>query len=107
MSALGTATVSADTPLHQPSRLPFGLPPFADITPEHCREALIAGMADQRAEVAAIAASADPADFANTVVALEASGRLLSRAEAVFGNLASSISSPTMREIEREIAPLE
>ena len=40
------------------------------------------------------------------MVALERSGRLLSRAWAVFGNLASSVSTPRTREIEREIAPL-
>jgi peptidyl-dipeptidase Dcp len=107
MSADGTHSVSPDNPLRSPSVLPFGLPPFADITPDHLREGLLAGMAEQRSEVAAIVASSEDADFANTVVALEESGRLLSRAEAVFGNLASSVSDPRMREIEREIAPLE
>jgi peptidyl-dipeptidase Dcp len=107
MSAVDTDPVSSENPLHRPSPLSFGLPPFADITPEHCREALLAGMAEQRAEVSGIVGSSQPADFENTVVALERSGRLLSRAEAVFGNLASSVSSPRFREIEREIAPLE
>ncbi|TFV83056.1 M3 family metallopeptidase [Blastococcus sp. CT_GayMR16] len=107
MSAAGPASVSADNPLRDPSPLPFALPPFDDISPEHCREALLAGMAEQRAEVAAIVASAEPPTFDDTVVALERSGRLLSRAEAVFGNLASSVSTPRLREIEREIAPLE
>jgi hypothetical protein len=35
MSAVDTAPVSSDNPLSQPSQLPFGLPPFGDITPEH------------------------------------------------------------------------
>jgi peptidyl-dipeptidase Dcp len=107
MSAVGTHPVSPDNPLRSESPLPFELPPFGDITPEHCLEALLAGMAEQRAEVDAIVGSDDPPTFDNTVVALERSGRLLSRAEAVFGNLASSVSTPRMREIEREIAPLE
>src|SRR5437763_4681176 len=98
---------SADNPLASPSSLPFGLPPFAGITLEHCREALLAGMAEQRAEVAAIVGSDQPPTFENTVVALERSGRLLSRAGLVFGNLASSMSTPRLREIERELAPLE
>jgi peptidyl-dipeptidase Dcp len=102
MSAAETAN-----PLHEPSPLPFQLPAFAEITEEHCREALLAGMAEQRAEVAAIVGSDEPPTFENTVVALERSGRLLARAWAVFGNLASSVSTPRMREIEREIAPLE
>jgi peptidyl-dipeptidase Dcp len=106
MSAATAPTVSLDNPLREPSALPFGLPPFADITPEHCREALLAGMAEQRSEVIGIVDSADDPSFDNTVVALERSGRLLSRAWAVFGNLTSSVSTPRMREIEREIAPL-
>src|SRR5688500_12799006 len=63
-------------------------------------------MAEQRAEVVAIVAATEEPTFDNTVVALERSGRLLSRAWAVFGNLTSSVSTPRMREIEREIAPL-
>ncbi|MGY1772961.1 M3 family metallopeptidase [Blastococcus sp. SYSU D00813] len=101
--------MSADesNPLLSPSPLPFGLPPFADITLEHCREAVLAGMAEQRAEVAAITGAAEPPTFENTVVALERSGRLLRRAGAVFGNLSSSVSTPRLREIERELAPLQ
>ena len=108
MSATDSAlALSADNPLASPSSLPFHLPPFAGITLEHCREALLAGMAEQRAEVAAIVGSGESPTLENTVVALERSGRLLSRAGLVFGNLASSMSTPRLREIERELAPLE
>src|SRR3954447_23294405 len=107
MSADPAPVLSADNPLAAPSALPFALPPFAAVTLEHCREALLAGMAEQRAEVAAIVGSDEPPTFENTVVALERSGRLLSRAGLVFGNLASSLSTPRLREIERELAPLE
>lgn len=106
MSAAGTSSPTPANPLFRPSPLPFGLPPFGDISPEHCREALLAGMAEQRAEVAAIVGSDEPPGFENTVVALERSGRLLTRAWSVFGNLTSSVSTPRLREIEREIAPL-
>jgi peptidyl-dipeptidase Dcp len=110
MSASDSASgpvLSADNPLASPSDLPYALPPFADITLEHMREALLAGMAEERAEVAAIADSPEPPSFENTVVALERAGRLLARGAYVFGNLASSVSTPRMREIERELAPLQ
>src|SRR3954452_9576273 len=107
MSADPAPVLSADNPLAVPSSLPFALPPFAAVTLEQCRDALLAGMAEQRAEVAAIIGSDEPPTFDNTVVALERSGRLLSRAGLVFGNLASSMSTPRLREIERELAPLE
>ncbi|MGY1751761.1 M3 family metallopeptidase [Blastococcus sp. SYSU D01042] len=106
MSAADTPSVTSANPLSTPSTLPFALPPFGEITAEHCREALLAGMVEQRAEVAAIVGSAEPAGFENTVVAMERSGRLLTRAWSVFGNLTSSVSTPRLREIEREIAPL-
>ncbi|MCF6736598.1 M3 family metallopeptidase [Blastococcus sp. KM273129] len=96
----------ADNPLATTSELPFRLPPFAEITLEHCREALLAGMADQRREVDALLACAEEPAFENTIVALERSGALLDRAWSVFGNLSSSVATPRLREIEREIAPL-
>ena len=101
-----TAPLSASNPLAAPSQLPYQLPPFAEITVDHVRDALLAGMAEQRAEVAALVA--DPAEpaFDNTVVALERSGQLLARAERVFHNLTSAVSSDRIRELEREISPL-
>ncbi|MGY1750467.1 M3 family metallopeptidase [Modestobacter sp. SYSU DS0511] len=112
MNTVDPATSPAPAPLPEshplaaPSPLPYQLPPFADLTVDQVREALLAGMAEQRAEVAAIVA--DPAEptFENTVVALERSGQLLDRAERVFSNLTSAVSSDRVREVEREIAPL-
>jgi peptidyl-dipeptidase Dcp len=105
-SAPAPASLSASNPLAAPSQLPYQLPPFTEITPDHAREALLAGMAQQREEVAAIVA--DPAEptFENTVVALERSGELLGRAARVFANMTSAVSSDRIREIEREYAPL-
>jgi peptidyl-dipeptidase Dcp len=108
MSAVDVGSLpSPDNPLLSPSPLPFELPPFGAITHEHCREALLAGMAEQRADVAAIVGSAEAPTFENTIVALERSGQVLMRAWRVFGNLAASVSTPRLREIEREIAPLD
>ncbi|MGY1914608.1 M3 family metallopeptidase [Blastococcus sp. SYSU DS0973] len=106
MSAESTPALSVDNPLAAPSELPFGLPPFGGITLEHCREALLAGMAEHRREVATMVADPEPPTFENTIVALERSGALLDRAWSVFGNLSSSVATPRLREIEREIAPL-
>ncbi|WP_092864945.1 M3 family metallopeptidase [Quadrisphaera sp. DSM 44207] len=93
-------------PYATPSDLPHQLPPFDRIRVEHHRPALEAGMAEQRAEVEAIAT--DPAEptFANTVEALERSGRLLARAANTFFNLTSSVSSEQLRAVESEVAPL-
>jgi peptidyl-dipeptidase Dcp len=107
MSAVDAPPLSPDNPLLNASELPFRLPPFPAISAEHCREALLAGMAEQRSEIAAIVGSAEPPTFENTIVAMERSGALLTRAWSVFGNLTSSVATPRLREIERELAPLD
>ena len=50
-------------PLLSPSPLPFGLPPFADITAEHYAEAVEAGLAEHLAEIQAIVDTPEPASF--------------------------------------------
>ncbi|PTT67472.1 peptidase M3, partial [Arthrobacter sp. HMWF013] len=69
-------------PLLSPSPLPYGLPPFAQLSPSHYAEAVDAGLAEHLAEIQAIVASAAPANFDNTAVAMERAGQLLQRAAA-------------------------
>ncbi|HEY0188983.1 MAG TPA: M3 family metallopeptidase [Cellulomonas sp.] len=101
-----TTTFDDDNPFASPSALPYGLPDFGRIRTEHYRPALLAGMAEQRAEVEAIATSAEPATVASTLDALERSGRLLHRAATAFFNQSSSDATPALDELEEEIAPL-
>ncbi|HEV7996267.1 MAG TPA: M3 family metallopeptidase [Stellaceae bacterium] len=84
---------------------PFGMPPFDRIRPEHFPAAFDRGMDEQRAEIAAIVAAPVPAGFADTIEALERSGRLLDRASRVFFNLDASDTSPALEEIARDYAP--
>src|SRR5260370_18477468 len=84
---------------------PFELPPFERITPEHFPPAFDRGMAEQAAEIAAIAGSTEPAGFANTIEALERSGALLRRVGRVFNNLTSSATNPALDAIDRDYAP--
>jgi peptidyl-dipeptidase Dcp len=92
-------------PFLEPSTLPYGMPPFADIREEHLRPAFDAGIAEHMAEVRAIADSAEPATFENTLVALERSGRVLDRVSHVFSTISSADSSPSTRALDAEIAP--
>uniref|UniRef100_A0A942T015 M3 family metallopeptidase n=1 Tax=Neobacillus citreus TaxID=2833578 RepID=A0A942T015_9BACI len=94
------------TPFDEPSTLPYALPPFRDVRPEHFRPAFDAGMAEQRAEVEAIAASPQPATFENTLVALERSGQLLARVSHVFFTLTGADSTPELQDLEAEVSPL-
>lgn len=98
--------LDATNPFASPSTLPYGLPDYTAIREEHYRPALLAGMAEHRAEVEAIAA--DPAEptVENTLVALERAGRLLHRTAVAFYNQAGSDSTPGLDAVEEEVAPL-
>src|SRR5215472_4592958 len=84
---------------------PFAAPPFAAIQPEHFGPAFEAAFAAHRGEIAAIAADPVPASFANTVAALERSGRLLARVSAVFFALVGAHSNDALLALERDIVP--
>ncbi|WP_330254300.1 M3 family metallopeptidase [Nocardia sp. NBC_00565] len=92
-------------PFFERSALPYELPPFADVREEHYLPAFERGMAEQLAEVAAITSVAEPPTFANTVVALERSGALLTRVANVFFNIAGSDSTEGTDAIEAEVSP--
>jgi peptidyl-dipeptidase Dcp len=100
-----SAALSAN-PLLGPWTGPFGLPPFESIAPEHYRPAFDTALAEQQAEIAAIADSHDAPTFANTVEALERSGSALKRVGGVFYNLAGSHTNDAIQAVEREMAPV-
>ncbi len=95
----------AGNPFAHPSVLPYQLPAFDEIKDSDFVPALEAGMAEQRREVQAIARDARPASLDNTLVALERSGQLLSRASYVFSNLTASNTNPQLEEIQTQMAP--
>ena len=96
---------SVANPLLAPWPTPFGIPPFAEIKPEHFRTAFEQALAGHRAEIDEIAADTAPPSFENTIVALENAGRALDRVSAVFWNLAGAHTNDALQAIEREISP--
>ncbi|MBR1249045.1 M3 family metallopeptidase [Bradyrhizobium sp. AUGA SZCCT0169] len=92
-------------PLLRPWLTPFETPPFAEILPEHFLPAFEQAFADHAAEVAAITHDPAAPDFANTITALERSGKLLSKVSAVFYDLVSAHSNPAILEIDKEVSP--
>ncbi len=95
----------ADNPFFAESPLPYQLPPFDRIDDAHYAPAFERGMADQIAEIEAIAGSSDPATFENTIVALERSGQLLNRVAATFFALSSADTNDAINAIRNEMAP--
>jgi peptidyl-dipeptidase Dcp len=84
---------------------PFGAPPLDRITAAHIRPAYDHALAQHTDEIAAIAGDPAAPSFENVVVALEKSGRLLTRVDSVFANLTSSNTNEDLQAIELEMAP--
>jgi len=95
---------STENPLLQAWMTPHETPPFDAIRPEHFLPAFEQAFADHAAEVAAIINDPTAPDFANTIVALERSGKLLSKVAAVFYDLVSAHSSPELLAIDSEVS---
>jgi len=105
LAANAQVPLPAENPFSRPSALPYQLPDFGRIKTADYLPAFEAGMAEQRKEVDAIARSAEPPAFGNTLEALQRSGRLLSRVSKVFYNLNSANTSDEMQKIATEMAP--
>ena len=109
--AIGTAPNAAaqeemaDNPFFAESPLPHQLPPFDRIDDAHYAPAFERGMADQIAEIEAIAGASEPPTFENTIVALERSGQLLNRVAATFFALSSADTNDAINAIRNEMAP--
>ncbi|MBV9565261.1 MAG: M3 family metallopeptidase [Bradyrhizobium sp.] len=98
-----TAPAGAN-PLLVAWQTPHQTPPFSEIRPEHFLPAFEQAFVDHAAEIAAITHDPAAPDFANTVTALERSGKLLDRVAAVFYDLVSAHSNPEILEIDKEVS---
>ncbi len=92
-------------PFARPSELPYQMPAFDRITDADYRPAFEAGMSEQNVEVRRIAHNPAPADFQNTIVELERSGRMLERVANAFYNLIASNTNAELQKLDAEMAP--
>jgi peptidyl-dipeptidase Dcp len=99
------AVPAAANPFFAPSTLPYQLPPFDRIRDEHFVPGFERGMAEQRAEIAAIAGNEDAPTFENTILALDRSGQTLRRVNNVFSNLVGANTNDLLQQIQTEMAP--
>jgi len=100
-----TAEFGPSNPFYAPSTLPFHAPRFDKIKDEDYQPAIEAGMAEQQAEIQAIADNPAPPTFDNTIVAMEKSGRLFNRALAAFEGVTAANTNPTLQNVETVEAP--
>ena len=87
------------------SKAPFSAPEFGNFRVEDYKEAFDKGFAEKRADIKAVIESDEEPTYANTIDALELSGRTLDRVGAIFFNLNESENTPQMTEIEEYVIP--
>lgn len=92
-------------PFFSPWTTPFKAPPFDRILPEHFTPAFEEGMRTHLGEIAEIVQDPAAPTFANTIEAMERSGRLLKQVSAVFFNLNASHGNDALRAVDLEMAP--
>jgi peptidyl-dipeptidase Dcp len=101
-----SATLPASNPFAKPSTLPFEAPDFSKIKDTDYLPALLAGIAQQKAEIARIANNPAPANFENTVVAMERSGALLERANLAFQAVNGANTNDVLQATDTKISAL-
>ena len=85
---------------------PFGVPPFDKIELEDYMPAFKEAIAQQQKEVDDIVGQTAAPDFENTIVALDQSGSLLRKVNAVFSGLNSANTNDEMQALSRDLSPL-
>lgn len=95
-----------DNPFFVEYGTPYETPAFHKIKNEHYLPAFKEGIRMEEEEIAAIVANEADPDFGNTIAALDRSGILLMKVSNVFYNLTSALTSDTLQQIARDVAPM-
>ena len=98
--------MQTQNPFFENIHTPHGTVPFDRIAVEHYAPAIREGIRRQNEEIDAIVHNPAPANFQNTILALELSGELLRRVETVFDNLLSAETNDAMQDLAKELMPL-
>jgi peptidyl-dipeptidase Dcp len=97
--------LDASNPFAKESTLQYGYPAFDKIKNEDFAPAFAEGMRQQMVEIDAIANNKAAPTFDNTIVAMERSGRLLTRVGTVFSSLVGANTNDTLNALDKEMAP--
>jgi len=84
---------------------PYDAPRFDRIRADEWRPAFDQTLAAHDQEIAAISGSAEPASFANTIAAMEDSGRPLGKVASNFNSFSGTMADDAFQALEQEINP--
>ena len=107
LALVAWSPVDAQNPLLQKRyKTPYEIPPFEILTIDNFREGMLKGMEQHKQEIQAIVDNPEEPSFENVIVALEKSGKLMSKTSSVWGSLNSASSTPELQAFAREMNPL-
>lgn len=84
--------------------MPYQAPQFDQIEVQHYRPAFDEGVRQKRAEIEAIVQNPLAPDFANTLLALEQSGALLTRVTSVFFAMTAAHTNDELQHLDEEFS---
>lgn len=96
--------MSLTNPFLHHSTLPYQAPQFDQIDVQHYRPAFDEGVRQKRAEIDAIVQNSQVPDFANTLLALEQSGGLLTRVTSVFFAMTAAHTNDELQRLDEEFS---
>lgn len=105
-SSAGAEDSWQDNPLLPNWETPYAVPPFAKINDQDYLPAIEASLEKLKTEIATIVGNPEASTFENVIVALDLSGRDLSKVANVFGNITNTDTNDVLRELEGKIYPL-
>src|SRR5690606_42026178 len=95
-----------ENPLLKPFGTPFDSIPFGAIETEHFKPAILQLIADAKHEIDTIVDNPAPADFGNTIAAMEHAGKALHIASATFFNLDAAETNDEFHIQSTELSPI-
>ena len=96
--------MSLTNPFLRHSTLPYQAPQFDQIDVQHYRPAFDEGVRQKRAEIEGIVQNPQRPDFANTLLALEQSGALLTRVTSVFFAMTAAHTNDELQRLDEEFS---
>lgn len=95
-----------ENPFFSEYQTPFQVPPFDKIDTTDYMPAFMEGIAQHNAEIDSIIQNQASPDFENTILALDKSGKLLTRVSKVFYNLNEAETNKQLQSLARQLSPI-
>jgi peptidyl-dipeptidase Dcp len=100
-------TEKSDNPFFNKYDTPFEVPPFEKIKISHFMPAYLKGFEEEIKEIDAIVNNPKEPTFANTIKAMEYTGKLLDKVSGVFGTLSGANTNDSLQALSKQLSPLQ